>query len=264
MLTELRGSLAAMPMTSSNTAVVARWILGFALSLGLVWAPKISHAQEDEPAADTENTEARTVNRFARRVAEYAGDPNEIDEMAFTFVYAVDGETRLKRRHVWHPGEGRLTVEFEGDSVTLRHLHDYDLTPITERPADHVDVWKQVAPEVDPERAAEAWSAFLNDSYWLLAPSKLFDPGVNRSIDGENRLKLTFGDVGLTPGDTYWLTVDRESGRVTRWSYRLEGGREGTFRWLNYQTFGPLRLSLRRTSTEDGAVIRFEDVEVES
>lgn len=74
-----------------------------------------------------------------------------------------------------------------------------------------------------------AYGRFVNDTYWLLAPLKTFDPGVNRtyladSSDAEHDvLHLTFDDAGPTPGDQYWLYVSTDTGRLERWAYHLEG-----------------------------------------
>mgnify|MGYP001555028757 CR=1 FL=1 len=59
----------------------------------------------------------------------------------------------------------------------------------------------------------KAWSHFCNDSWWLNAPVKAMDPGVNRSIveaeNGSRALKLEYSSGGVTPGDIYvWLLDD--------------------------------------------------------
>lgn len=205
-----------------------------------------------------------SADALARKVVEAAGDPAELRRVSFTFVVTVDGEEKIRRRHRWWPGEGELVVESGGESVTLGELHEYNLTRLAKNPTKHSEAWSEIADEAPPERAAEAWGWFVNDSYWLFAPAKLFDPGVHRSLDEQGRLALTFGDVGLTPGDQYWLTVDRERELVTRWEYELQDGREGSFRWVDYRRFGPLELSTRRVSTdgEKQIVIEFEGVEV--
>ncbi len=51
---------------------------------------------------------------------------------------------------------------------------------------------------------------FNNDSFWLVAPYKVFDSGVVRSIvplpDGTNGLLVTYNQGGTTPGDSYlWM-----------------------------------------------------------
>lgn len=55
----------------------------------------------------------------------------------------------------------------------------------------------------------QAWSLFANDSFWLVAPFKIFDPGTIRNIveteDGP-ALMITYQSGGVTPGDSYlWM-----------------------------------------------------------
>ena len=53
----------------------------------------------------------------------------------------------------------------------------------------------------------KAISFFNNDSFWLVAPFKIFDPGTERSIvlleDGTEGLLVTYTSGGSTPGDSY-------------------------------------------------------------
>lgn len=82
---------------------------------------------------------------------------------------------------------------------------------------------------------------FNNDSFWLYAPFKVFDPGVQRSIvtfkDGTKGLKVTYTSGGSTPGDSYvWiLGDDYKPVAVKMWAAILPlGGME--FTWSNYKT----------------------------
>lgn len=57
---------------------------------------------------------------------------------------------------------------------------------------------------------AKAQEYFNNDSFWLVAPYKVFDKGTKRSIveleDGSQGLLITYTSGGDTPGDSYlWL-----------------------------------------------------------
>ena len=153
----------------------------------------------------------------------------------------------------------------------------------------------------------EAYGRFINDSYWLLMPLKMQDPGVNLDYDGEatrdgetyDVIKLTFDHVGLTPGDTYWVFVNRKTHLVDRWEYILqdEGGSKEkaaetpktagappaasadgsrtsatappprapertAWTWTDWQQFGPLKLATTKSKVGGSAVIQFRDVEV--
>ena len=53
----------------------------------------------------------------------------------------------------------------------------------------------------------KAIDLFNNDSFWLVAPFKVFDKGVERRIvpmdDGTKALLITYTSGGSTPGDSY-------------------------------------------------------------
>ena len=56
----------------------------------------------------------------------------------------------------------------------------------------------------------EAIALFNNDSFWLVAPYKVFDSGTQRQIvaleDGSEGLLVTYNRGGNTPGDSYlWI-----------------------------------------------------------
>lgn len=60
----------------------------------------------------------------------------------------------------------------------------------------------------------QAWSLFCNDSFWLNAPAKVFDPGTKRSLvtleDGSQGLLISYTSGGVTPGDAYlWILNDK-------------------------------------------------------
>lgn len=60
------------------------------------------------------------------------------------------------------------------------------------------------------ELIEEAMEMFNNDSFWLVAPYKIFDAGTRREIvdlnDGLDGLLVTYDTGGTTPGDSYlWI-----------------------------------------------------------
>ncbi len=176
------------------------------------------------------------------------------------------------RLHHWDRHTGRHRVEGksrEGESYVV--LHDVNTR--------EGKVWID-GEEVDGDAKAEwlerAYGAYINDTYWLVMPYKLLDPGVNLAYDGSeeiegatfDKLKLTFNDVGLTPGDTYWAYVNRDTGLMECWSYFLqnwEEGREPThWKWLDWGRYGRIMLSPRRVNPdpEEGREVMLSELAV--
>jgi len=66
----------------------------------------------------------------------------------------------------------------------------------------------------------KAWTYWCNDSFWLNAVVKCFDPGTTRSIvpqeDGSEALMVTYASGGVTPGDSYLWLLD-ETGMPKAW-----------------------------------------------
>jgi len=56
-----------------------------------------------------------------------------------------------------------------------------------------------------------ALSNFNNDSFWVVAPYKIFDPGTKRFLveeEGKQKLLVQYTTGGSTPGDAYLWEVD--------------------------------------------------------
>jgi hypothetical protein len=63
------------------------------------------------------------------------------------------------------------------------------------------------------ELIQKATDYFNNDTFWLVAPYKVFDAGTTRSLvtldNGQHALLITYTSGGSTPGDSYlWLLDD--------------------------------------------------------
>jgi hypothetical protein len=122
-----------------------------------------------------------------------------------------------------------------------------------------------------PRLLEMGYGRFINDTYWLLMPLKLLDSGVfhrrepDTVIDGKryNVLALSFGNVGLTPGDHYWLFIDPATKLVERWRYVLQSGNEAEYIWDQYTSFGPIKVPLRRRNVDGKSEIRFDHVRVD-
>lgn len=134
--------------------------------------------------------------------------------------------------------------------------------------------WRDGAELADPKELLElGFRRFINDTYWLLMPLKLLDPGVNLESAGEREecgrhydvVKLSFGEgVGLTPGDQYWAWVNRDTGLVDVWEMLLQGSKDQRkVVFHDYRRFGDLLISTLREYTEGGTKIRLDEVQVQ-
>ena len=174
---------------------------------------------------------------------------NEGKRLQFTFNVGVNGENKVARSHDWNLVTGEDAVTSDGKTIS-------------------VNVWAYDASKAgDAEKAAfEAWT---NDSYWLLMPLKLGDPGVKfgpvmttRDLPASRaNVTMSFGGVGLTPGDQYDLSIDLKRGEISQWTYRPDAQKSVTWTWEGYQDFDGLRLATNHVnSVEGGPRIYFTDV----
>ena len=100
---------------------------------------------------------------------------------------------------------------------------------------------------------------WVNDSYWLVMPFKLLDPGVRLEYKGQDTtqdgriaetLQLTFfNEVGYTPENKYIVYVDTENNRLIQWDYFANTTMpEPSISdiWSDYKKYGGILLSSTR------------------
>lgn len=97
------------------------------------------------------------------------------------------------------------------------------------------------------ERIDEAISYFFNDSFWLIAPYKVKDPGAVRKLirhEGKEALLVQYTRGGDTPGDSYLWLLDDDYQPVA-WKLWVSilpiGGLE--FTWEQWQNVDGARIS---------------------
>ena len=109
-----------------------------------------------------------------------------------------------KRHYKWQKNKGLCTVSWDSISVKLNTSRIKKST-VSVNGLPYVDKRKD-----EFIRSAEA--KFNNDTFWLVAPYKVFDVGVERRLvrvnDNENALLVTYTSGGSTPGDSYLWYLD--------------------------------------------------------
>ena len=183
-----------------------------------------------------------------------------------------DGEKVSDRLHQWdrHDGAYRLETtiagEEEGTRQQLVALFDVN----TKAGQAYVD-GQPAAPARSDSLVERAYGMFINDSYWLLMPYKWRDSGVNLEYlgpesdeDGDwHVFHLSFENVGLTPGDQYWVYVSADRPHlVGKWRYHLESmDQKGPFiYWRDWQRFGAIMLATLREVEGGGFRIEFTEI----
>ena len=145
----------------------------------------------------------------------------EADALAYKMLDALDFEAYQKTKYIewtfknkhhfkWDKANDICTVLWEEYKVDL-HLK------FTERSKAYVHSFI-IKGEKSDALVQTALEYFNNDSFWLVAPYKVFDEGVERSLvkteNNKDALLITYTSGGSTPGDSYlWLFDD--SGKPT-------------------------------------------------
>ncbi len=175
--------------------------------------------------------------------------------VGFAFVPTKAGKALSRREHAWDPAEGKARVRWQKDGHDVRAW----LSLADKRGTVIVDGERVTDAAAQRTYLDDAYAAWVNDVYWLLSPYKVNDPGVYRaSVDGKLRTSFQEG-TGLTPGDVYLYDFD-DDGELAGWSYRLQSGREGSFRFLDRKQLAGVTFFGRKVSA-DGFEIALEDIE---
>lgn len=181
----------------------------------------------------------------------------------FSFMVVTDGEYRARRHHLWDTWEGRYRYESRPVGGETRFV----LFNVNTKQGDAYANGEKLAGEEAAKALKDAYSAFINDSYWLMMPWKWLDPGVNLKYIGPEEysgelcdiVELSFEQVGLTPGDVYRGYVSRASGLMIRWTYALKSGRAGDWDW-EYVDASGIKLASNHRNAEGATEIRMAPV----
>jgi hypothetical protein len=175
-----------------------------------------------------------------------------------------------RRSHWWDKWSGRHRVE--GDTKEGKHYVILENINTKEGTA-YLDGQK-LEGDKSKEMLENGYGAWVNDTYWLLMPYKLQDPGVNLSYAGEetidgktyDKLALSFGKVGLTPGDRYTAYINRDTHLMDRWAFILQDmpkdGPPSAWQWDGWQKYGNIMLAPHRTQVGGDRKLELGDISV--
>lgn len=191
---------------------------------------------------------------------------NNMPYFRFDFVVMKEGKEMARFKHYWDKKNGMDRVEGPDEKghtvVTMVGLKDRKGTA-------YVDGAKQDSAAAAPlvENGYDRW---VNDTYWVMMPFKLRDPGTHLKYDktvteGGNTydvLSLTFDKgVGLTSDDHYWLYINQKTHMIDKWQYLLTGQKPpaSTAMWVSWTPVGPVKLSLERHMMGKPVMLKFDN-----
>ena len=169
------------------------------------------------------------------------------------------------RKLVWDKLGGRVRIESPRD--TTAYLLDLN-TMKGKFSKNGIEVKDSAVVAKRMKRAKSIW---INDSYWLVMPFKLRDPGVNLKYIREDTiagggmasvLELTFDGVGDTPQNKYEVYVDKNDNLIKQWDFYREATSDAPPRswpWDNYKDFNGLLISTDRSDESGPSEVKVYD-----
>ncbi len=188
--------------------------------------------------------------------------------LRFDFAVESEGKIVMSRSHYWDKWNGRYRVE----GKTKEGKPFLVLMNLNSREGSAWQDGKPAEGDLKKELLERGYAVWVNDTYWLLMPYKLQDPGVRLRLEGSakvgeadcEKLALSFEAVGLTPKDRYWAFVNRETHLVDRWEYILqdEKGPATRWDWKGWKTYGKIQLAAERVNEKAKRRILFPVLDV--
>lgn len=257
-------------MTTPRRFAAAGILIGLSMGAGALHAAPAPAAPA--PAAPAMGKADARSAAIVQQLTDAMGGQktwNDLPYFRFDFVAVRDGKEIARFRHWWDKRLGRCRVEGpddQGRTVTaIFNLKDRKGRTFTEGIVD-----------TDSTNIANilkmGYERWVNDTYWVMMPFKLRDPGANvkysrseSTNDGAEYdvLELSFdAGVGLTPSDRYWIFVNRRTHLIDKWEYVLTGQKPPPqpSTWEGWTSIGPIKLSLARRFQGKPVMLRFENV----
>ncbi len=156
------------------------------------------------------------------------------------------------RKLIWDKYTGNVRIEnLKNDTKILVNIN-------TSKGKVFKDGAELTNPDSLTKYLEEGRKIWINDSYWLVMPFKMMDPGVTLKYIGEDTtqqgvkadvVRLTYKGVGVTPNNAFNVWVNKQTHLVDQWAFYRESTQtkpDFILPWGDYQTYGKIKLSSSR------------------
>lgn len=220
-------------------------------------------------ARTPEQINQRQARRMAAQVLREMGGQNALRDIRFLQFDYIDertGSEPIRRTHLWDRQTGDYRLEWRDGSMPYLVLFNVKTR--------QGRAWKRLRP-AEGEEAEEllrlAYTAYRNDTFWLLSVEHLADPDVRLADDGDNlvqgrlcpTLEMWLKDAGgPSPHGRYLYYIDNRTEQPFVWAFDTDdpANPTRTFLWSNWQTIGDFSVPTRYEEIEGGHVIRFNNL----
>jgi len=207
------------------------------LALLLLWSTQ----SQATPTA----TDSVKAGEIAEQVIERLGGMENWDNTRY-LSWTIFGQN-----HVWDKWSGDFRVEHDSTVVYLNVNSKEGMVWVN---GDKLDDGSEA------KILESAYGRWVNNSYWVVMPYKILDPGTHLSYLGSKSLdlngsatdveqiELTFDQVGLTPQNKYVLSVDADN-KIVQWDFYGDRNDEKprfALPWYNWEAYGDIWLSTGR------------------
>jgi hypothetical protein len=216
----------------------------------------------DKAIAD-DNKDPKAVALAQKALDAMGGMDNwhAVNAIRFDFVVQPKGESAHGVKHLWDRKHMRDHVE--GTTKDGKEMIAW--IDLTTKKGDAWIAGKKAQGKDLDDAMAWAMSRWINDTYWFAMPWKLLDAGVNlqmASAKGPDVLHLSFNKVGETPGDQYWVYINKDTNMIERWQFMLQSKDKGDFKWEDWREFGKVKISCSKPASDGSLTIKFDPMQV--
>lgn len=180
----------------SKLKSVVKWVLIILVFIAIVLFGVVKYLSEDRPQEiKGENADALALSMF-----------EALNKPAWDSLKYMKWEFMRGHKFLWDKNGNNALILWNDNKVIMN--------------LDKVDgvAFKNEVKLDGKEKNAliqKAWSHWCNDSFWMFAPFKVFDPGTKRTVvkteNGQKGLMVTYESGGVTPGDGYLWLLDENN-----------------------------------------------------